>query len=88
MEVGENMGKHFDLVVVDPPFLAEECLNKNYVAMKYLSKDKIILCTGTFCYINLIISTNFLILQGPKCLSWLKAWAWLKLNLYQNTKTI
>ncbi|XP_019875231.1 EEF1A lysine methyltransferase 1 isoform X2 [Aethina tumida] len=46
LEVGENMGKHFDLVVVDPPFLAEECLNKNYVAMKYLSKDKIILCTG------------------------------------------
>ena len=37
----------FDLVVADPPFLSEECLTKTSVTIKYLAKDKIILCTGS-----------------------------------------
>ena len=36
----------FDVVVVDPPFLSEECLTKAAMIMKHLAKDKIILCTG------------------------------------------
>ncbi|CAG2240743.1 EEF1AKMT1 [Mytilus edulis] len=36
----------FDLVIADPPFLSEECLCKTAVSIKYLAKDKIILCTG------------------------------------------
>ncbi|XP_060535424.1 EEF1A lysine methyltransferase 1 [Cylas formicarius] len=40
--------KHdYDLVVADPPFLSEECLTKTAVAIKFLTKGKIILCTGT-----------------------------------------
>ncbi|XP_075216053.1 EEF1A lysine methyltransferase 1 isoform X2 [Lycorma delicatula] len=30
----------------DPPFLSEECLQKTAVTVKFLAKDKIILCTG------------------------------------------
>jgi len=36
----------FDVVVVDPPFLSEECLTKAATTTKYLAKDKVILCTG------------------------------------------
>ena len=36
----------FDVVVVDPPFLSEECLTKAAMTTKHLAKDKIILCTG------------------------------------------
>ncbi|PFX31229.1 EEF1A lysine methyltransferase 1-like [Stylophora pistillata] len=36
----------FDLVVADPPFLSEECLRKTAETIKYLGKEKIILCTG------------------------------------------
>lgn len=36
----------FDIVVVDPPYLAEECLNKVALTVKYLTKSKILLCTG------------------------------------------
>jgi len=38
--------KSFDMVIVDPPFLSEECLTKAALTAKYLAKDKIILCTG------------------------------------------
>ncbi|WAR06856.1 EFMT1-like protein, partial [Mya arenaria] len=39
--------KHsFDVVIVDPPFLSEECLCRMAVTAKFLTKDKIILCTG------------------------------------------
>lgn len=40
----------FDLVIADPPFLSEECLCKTAVSIKYLAKDKIILCTGICIY--------------------------------------
>ena len=42
-----DLEKHsFDVVVADPPFLSEECLTKTSVTIKYLTKKKIILCTG------------------------------------------
>ena len=36
----------FDLVVVDPPFLSEECLQKIAQTVHYLTTKKILLCTG------------------------------------------
>ena len=38
----------FGLVVADPPFLSEECLSKTSQTIKYLTKDRILLCTGIF----------------------------------------
>ena len=38
----------FDIVVADPPFLSEECLRKTAETIKYLGKEKIILCTGKY----------------------------------------
>lgn len=37
---------YFDVVVADPPFLSEECLTKTSQSIKYLTKNKIILCVG------------------------------------------
>ena len=36
----------FDLVVADPPFLSEECLEKTAETIKFLTKGKVLLCTG------------------------------------------
>ena len=36
----------FDIVLVDPPYLALECLSKVAQTVKYLSKGKVLLCTG------------------------------------------
>lgn len=36
----------FDIVIADPPYLSEECLSKVALTVKYLTKDKILLCTG------------------------------------------
>ena len=41
-----DMKQAFDIVIADPPFLSEECLCKTAVTIKYLAKEKIILCTG------------------------------------------
>lgn len=38
--------EYYDLVLADPPFLSEECLNKTSQTIKLLSKGKIVLCTG------------------------------------------
>uniref|UniRef100_UPI00398ED506 EEF1A lysine methyltransferase 1 isoform X1 n=1 Tax=Pristiophorus japonicus TaxID=55135 RepID=UPI00398ED506 len=35
-----------DIVIVDPPYLSEECLSKIALTVKYLTKGKILLCTG------------------------------------------
>ncbi len=35
-------------MVADPPFLAEECLEKTIQTVQYMAKDKIVFCTGTF----------------------------------------
>ncbi|XP_077297951.1 EEF1A lysine methyltransferase 1 [Arctopsyche grandis] len=45
--ISEELHKHFDIVIADPPFLSEECLTKTSASIKILAKDKIILCTGT-----------------------------------------
>ncbi|KAA0715860.1 EEF1A lysine methyltransferase 1 [Triplophysa tibetana] len=37
----------FDIVIVDPPYLSEECLSKVALTIKYLTKGKILLCTGS-----------------------------------------
>lgn len=42
----EEWKKSFDIVIADPPFLSEECLCNTAVSIKYLTQDKIILCTG------------------------------------------
>nr|XP_019956246.1 PREDICTED: protein-lysine N-methyltransferase N6AMT2 isoform X2 [Paralichthys olivaceus]XP_019956247.1 PREDICTED: protein-lysine N-methyltransferase N6AMT2 isoform X2 [Paralichthys olivaceus] len=36
----------FDVVLADPPYLSEECLSKVAQTIKYLSKGKVLLCTG------------------------------------------
>lgn len=36
----------FDVVLADPPYLSEECLSKVAKTIKYLSKSKVLLCTG------------------------------------------
>ncbi|KAL7865762.1 hypothetical protein SRHO_G00110090 [Serrasalmus rhombeus] len=36
----------FDVVIADPPYLSEECLSKVAITVKYLTKGKILLCTG------------------------------------------
>lgn len=36
----------FDFVLADPPYLSEECLSKVAKTIKYLSKGKVLLCTG------------------------------------------
>ncbi|KAM6970161.1 EEF1A lysine methyltransferase 1 [Aplochiton taeniatus] len=36
----------FDIVLADPPYLSEECLSKVAETVKYLTKGKVLLCTG------------------------------------------
>ncbi|XP_077473997.1 EEF1A lysine methyltransferase 1 [Stigmatopora argus] len=38
--------RSFDVVLVDPPYLSEECLSKVARTVKYLTKGKVLLCTG------------------------------------------
>jgi len=42
----DELKESFDLVVVDPPFLSEECLQKTAQTVHYLTTKKILLCTG------------------------------------------
>ncbi|XP_064613190.1 EEF1A lysine methyltransferase 1-like [Liolophura sinensis] len=41
-----DLKNSFDVVLADPPFLSEECLQKTAETIKYLTKGKILLCTG------------------------------------------
>ncbi|XP_048834747.1 EEF1A lysine methyltransferase 1 [Brienomyrus brachyistius] len=36
----------FDIVIADPPYLSQECLSKVALTVKFLSKGKVLLCTG------------------------------------------
>ncbi|XP_038166513.1 EEF1A lysine methyltransferase 1 isoform X2 [Arvicola amphibius] len=36
----------FDIVVADPPYLSEECLRKTSETIRYLTRGKVLLCTG------------------------------------------
>lgn len=38
--------RSFDIVLADPPYLSEECLSKVAETIQYLSKAKVLLCTG------------------------------------------
>uniref|UniRef100_A0A4W4HEB7 EEF1A lysine methyltransferase 1 n=1 Tax=Electrophorus electricus TaxID=8005 RepID=A0A4W4HEB7_ELEEL len=42
----EVLPQSFDIVIADPPYLSEECLSKVALTLKYLTKSKILLCTG------------------------------------------
>ena len=62
LDVPRDLRETFDVVVADPPFLSEECLTKTAVTVKFLAKDKIILCTGNlnFCFKIKRIAFSFL----------------------------
>lgn len=47
LSIPRERNSYYDIVIADPPFLSEECLTKTAVTIKFLAKDKIILCTGT-----------------------------------------
>lgn len=38
--------RSFDIVVADPPYLSEECLRKTSETIQFLTRGKILLCTG------------------------------------------
>ncbi|KAM4045652.1 EEF1A lysine methyltransferase 1 isoform 1-T3 [Anomaloglossus baeobatrachus] len=43
----ERLLQHsFDVVLADPPYLSEECLHKTAETIQFLTKGKILLCTG------------------------------------------
>ncbi|XP_030751001.1 EEF1A lysine methyltransferase 1 isoform X2 [Sitophilus oryzae] len=46
LNIPRNKSSYYDIVVADPPFLSDECLTKTAVTVKFLTKEKIILCTG------------------------------------------
>lgn len=47
LDLPERVVAHsFDVVVADPPYLSEECLQKTSETIKYLTRGKILLCTG------------------------------------------
>ncbi|TWW80414.1 EEF1A lysine methyltransferase 1 [Takifugu rubripes] len=43
---GSVAPQSFDVVLADPPYLSKECLEKVAKTIKYLSKGKVLLCTG------------------------------------------
>ena len=46
LKLEPELKKKFDVVIADPPFLSDECLTKMAISMRFLSKEKLILCTG------------------------------------------
>ncbi|XP_011928820.1 PREDICTED: N(6)-adenine-specific DNA methyltransferase 2 isoform X1 [Cercocebus atys] len=47
LDLPERIAAHsFDIVIADPPYLSEECLRKTSETIKYLTRGKILLCTG------------------------------------------
>lgn len=46
LKLSQDLRQRFDIVVADPPYLTEECLSKTVQTIKYLAKDKVLLCTG------------------------------------------
>lgn len=47
LDLPEKIAAHsFDIVIADPPYLSEECLRKTSETIKYLTRSKILLCTG------------------------------------------
>ncbi|GJQ68789.1 hypothetical protein Trydic_g14727 [Trypoxylus dichotomus] len=50
LNIPQSYRSYYDLVIADPPFLSEECLTKTAETIKYISRDKIILCTGAVMF--------------------------------------
>jgi hypothetical protein len=48
LDIPHHFAGNFSVVVADPPFLSEECLMKTAETIKFLAKNKIILCTGLY----------------------------------------
>lgn len=46
LNVAEKFKSYFDVVLADPPYLSEECLEKTVQTIKMIAKGNIILCTG------------------------------------------
>ncbi|KRT80180.1 hypothetical protein AMK59_8697 [Oryctes borbonicus] len=46
LNLPQKYNAYYELVIADPPFLSEECLAKTAETIKYVGKNKIILCTG------------------------------------------
>uniref|UniRef100_A0A8D8X1R2 Protein-lysine N-methyltransferase n=1 Tax=Cacopsylla melanoneura TaxID=428564 RepID=A0A8D8X1R2_9HEMI len=46
LDVPRELSGHYDLVILDPPFLSDECLTKAAVTAKFLAKRDILVCTG------------------------------------------
>uniref|UniRef100_T1JCD2 Protein-lysine N-methyltransferase n=1 Tax=Strigamia maritima TaxID=126957 RepID=T1JCD2_STRMM len=46
LELDETFKEQFDVVLADPPFLSEECMKKIASTINFLSRGKVILCTG------------------------------------------
>jgi hypothetical protein len=61
LDVNETNANKFDLIIVDPPYLAEECLLKIFETAKHLAVPgpnfKLILCTGQI--MAEFVRTNF-----------------------------
>ena len=48
---------YFDIVVADPPYLSEECLEKVAKTVAFLTRGKVLLCTGM--YVHCVMITIF-----------------------------
>ncbi|GFY71102.1 EEF1A lysine methyltransferase 1 [Trichonephila inaurata madagascariensis] len=46
LELDPKFQMYFDVVIADPPFLSQECLEKFTQTINFLTEKKIILCTG------------------------------------------
>ncbi|KAJ8924969.1 hypothetical protein NQ315_001134 [Exocentrus adspersus] len=46
LAIPRDKSSYYDIVLADPPFLSEDCLTKTAVTVKFLTKGKILLCTG------------------------------------------
>ncbi|KAM4860153.1 EEF1A lysine methyltransferase 1 isoform 1-T2 [Thomomys bottae] len=47
LDLPDKIAAHsFDIVVADPPYLSEECLEKTSHTIQYLTRGKVLLCTG------------------------------------------
>ena len=46
LKLDPSLKEAFDLVIADPPFLVEDCLTNTALTIRFLTKGKIILCTG------------------------------------------
>lgn len=58
LDLPEKIAPHsFDIVVADPPYLSEECLRKTSETIKFLTRGKILLCTGR-CQVACLMKTD------------------------------